>query len=145
MTVREYGAKKKERLYGILQQTPSVLSLAVILFVALSTQASAQKAIELTPTQRELLKQFEEEALNGIVRAQDRLVRAQVALRCLGYYFGSVPAKSEKQVQTAIGAFMLWQREAGFLRLNDKPDEERLTLLEAQAHRKTKGKCEIKD
>ena len=42
MTVREYDAKKKERLYGILRQTPSVLSLAVILFVALSAQASAK-------------------------------------------------------------------------------------------------------
>ena len=42
MTVGAYDAKKKERLYGILRQTPSVLSLAVIFFVALTAQASAR-------------------------------------------------------------------------------------------------------
>ena len=48
MTVREYDAKEKERLYGISRQTPSVLSLAVILFVALSAQASAKTYVECT-------------------------------------------------------------------------------------------------
>ncbi len=46
MTVGAYDAKKKERLYGILRQTPSVLSLAVIFFVALTAQASARTFIE---------------------------------------------------------------------------------------------------
>ncbi len=46
MTLREYDAKEKERLYGILRQTPSVLSLAVIFFVALTAQASARTFIE---------------------------------------------------------------------------------------------------
>ena len=43
MTVGAYDAKKKERLYGILRQTPSVLSLTLIFFVALSAQLSAAK------------------------------------------------------------------------------------------------------
>ena len=45
MTVGAYDAKK-ERLYGILRQTPSVLSLAVIFFLALSAQASAKTYIQ---------------------------------------------------------------------------------------------------
>ena len=46
MTVREYDAKEKERLYGISRQTPSVLSLVIIFFVALSAQASAQTTLK---------------------------------------------------------------------------------------------------
>ncbi len=46
MTLREYDAKEKERLYGILRQTPSVLSLAVIFFVALTAQPSAKTFLE---------------------------------------------------------------------------------------------------
>ena len=38
--------QKKERLYGILRQTPSVLSLAVIFFVALTAQPSAKTFLE---------------------------------------------------------------------------------------------------
>ena len=122
-----------------------IAKLSLIFFLALTAQANAQKAIELTPSQVELLKEYQEEAQDRLVRAQDRLVRAQVALRCLGYYFGTIDAESKKQRKITIGAFKLWQREAGFRSIDNDPEEERLTMLEAQAHRKTKGKCQIKD
>ena len=115
-----------------------IAKLSLIFFLALTAQANAQKAIEFTPSQVELLKEYAKQH-------KDRVVRAQVALKCLGYYFGTIDAESKKQRKITIGAFKLWQREAGFRSIDNDPEEERLTLLEAQAHRKTKGKCQIKD
>ncbi len=52
MTLREYDAKEKERLYGISRQIVKVgavrgiISLATIFFIALSAQASARTYIE---------------------------------------------------------------------------------------------------
>ena len=66
-----------------------------------------------------------------------------MALKCLGYYFGPIDAESKKQKKITIGASKLWQRETGYRRY-ESSSEERLAILEAQAYRKTKGKCEIK-
>ena len=90
-----------------------------------------------------MLKQCEKEYLKQFKDQKSRLVRAQVALKCLGYYFGPIDAESKKQRKITIFAFKLWQREADFRSL-DNISEKRLTMLEAQAHRKTKDKCEIK-
>ena len=129
----EGGGSLRSRLEvrGMRHIAKVLIAIGVIAFFA-----GPASGVEISPADLERFKRYAEEE-------KDKIIRIQVALKCLGYYFGPINAESKKQKKITIVAFKLWQRETGYRRY-EPISEERLAILEAQAYRKAKGKCEIK-